>query len=400
MIGAFLIATGGGFAGAFAMFYLPVTEELNFTQTGFAGYVTIMSMCGIVSQPFIGRLLTRYRKSVRSVGVMGAVLGFACCFWFSRCNHLAQFYVGGAVISLIVPIVNGNLGASAVTQWFSRRRGTAISIISIGTSAGTVFYAQLVRFFIERSGWRDAYLYMGIFIFLITMIGTALISPPPELYGMEPYGGRSAEPEESGQNGMPLRKVLRLPCFWLLSFCALFASTYIMGVQQSVTSMLQVDYGFTPALAAGMLSLYSLVCAASKFLMGTVYDRRGAAAAISITCAAVCTSLLVLLLAHGRAAATAAMVLYGMGNMFGTVILSAYVADVFGRNSFSSVLGYVNIFFTIGVGMGPLLAARSFDVSGSYRGAYALFIACCLCSTALLLLSSRYAKTVSCVDEK
>ena len=304
------------------------------------------------------------------------------------------------MISLIVPIVNGNLGASAVTQWFSSRRGTAISIISIGTSAGTVLYAQLVRLVIERSGWRDAYLYMGIIIFMITMLGTALISPPPELYGMEPYGGKDMEQGERGHGGVALRQVLRMPCFWLLSLCALFASTYIMGVQQSVTSMLQVDYGFTPAFAAAMLSLYSLVCAASKFLMGMIYDRRGAASAISVTCAAVCTSLLILLLAHGRAAATVAMVLYGMGNMFGTVILSAYVADVFGRNSFSSVLGYVNIFFTIGVGMGPLLAARSFDISGSYCGAYALFIVCCLLSTILLLLSNRAAKTISRVAYK
>ena len=93
VLGAFLISSGAGLGGALSLFYLPVGEELGFSQTSLGVYVSLMSLCGIVSQPIVGRVLNRYSRRIRLVAVGGAVLGIACYAWLSTCHFIKQFFI-------------------------------------------------------------------------------------------------------------------------------------------------------------------------------------------------------------------------------------------------------------------------------------------------------------------
>ena len=89
------------------------------------------------------------------------------------------------------------------------------------------------------------------------------------------------------------------------------------------------------------------------------------------------------------AAALLGLVLLGMGNMLSTVVMSSFVADKFGNKEYSSIMGYINIAFTLGVSLGPLIAGGVFDHFQSYRPAYFLFTVFIVCATCLMLVADR-----------
>lgn len=400
VIGGFLIMTGAGLLGTMSLFSIPVTSELGFSQASFAVYVTCMSLFGVATQPLIGMALVRFKKHIRLIAVFGALWGFMSYFWLSQCSRLFEFYIGGVLLSVIIPIVTTLLGVDVVTHWFDKHRSTAIAIVIMGISGGTVLYSQVVQRVIHSMGWRAGYISMGILVAAMSLLGALLISPPPEYYGMKPYGhdaSRTSENEKQHE-GVDLKQALKMPGFWMFSFATLFGSVYIMGVQQSLAPAFQVDYDFTPTQAATVLSVFSMVCGLSKPVVGMIYEKVGIKKTMLLISGLVIGAMLIIVLSRNTVLGVAAAILFGMGNMFGTLILATFVADAFGRRSYGAVLGYVNMFFTMGLGIGPIIAGRSFDLFGSYRAAYVVFIACCVvCALLTYLADKNIRKAKACL---
>ena len=391
VIGAFLLTTGSGMAGTLSLFYLPIMGEYGYTQASLAFYVSLMGLGSIITHPVIGKLLAKFSDKIRLFGFLNGAFALITYLWLSQCRQLYQFYIGGAMLSVLVPIVSGVYGSSVVTHWFAKKRSVALALVMIGISAGTVMYSQVCRFVIDTLSWRAGYVCAGIMMALISSIGALLISAPPAHYGMQPYGWEEQN-KETVVNGMTLREASRTPCFWLLLVAAFFASIYVMGLQQSIVPMFQVDYHFTAALAAVLMSVFSVACAVAKPIMGVVYEKRGAGVFTILLCILLCVSLTLLILAKSVAAGAIGMVLLGAGNLFTTVLLSSFTADAFGNREYSAILGNMNIATAIGVSIAPILIGKSFDLTGSYHVAYGIFIAFALISTVLTLLSNRSRK--------
>ncbi len=392
VLGAFLVSSGSGLGGALSLFYLPIGADLGFSQASISVFVSIMSLCGIVSQPVVGRIMSRHSRRLRLIAFCGAAVGLICYLWLSICRELYQFYIGGVIMGFLLPVVGALYGATVATHWFAKKRSVAIAIVAVGSSAGTVIYSQLARFFIEHSGWRSAYLAMGVAIAIITVIGALLISPPPEFLGMKPYGWEEMSTGETQLKGFTLQQALKSSSFWLFAVATFFGSAYVMGIQQSIMPMLQVDFKLTAGLAATMMSVYSIVCGGAKPIMGIIFEKYGVKRTIVLMGILICSALLVLVLASGSVAAMIAMIVFGVGNMFGTVIMASYVAEAYGNRANSAILGYMNIAFSIGVSVGPVMVGRIYDVTSSYKPGYYIFIAFCILSTILTLMSANRVK--------
>ncbi len=390
VLGAFFVNTGSGFAAALSLFYLPIINEYGFSQTALSLYVSLMSICGVFAQPAVGHLLDRFSKKPQVVALGGAALGAVSYVWLSRCTSLPMFYAAGVALSFVVPVVSGLYGTSVVTQWFSEKRSVALSVVTMGTSFGTVLYSQVARYFIDHMGWRAGYLSMGVLIAVMTVIGVLFVSPPPASLGMQPYGWDPARQEEGAEpvSGMTLQEAFRTPGFWIFLVATFSGSAYVMGMQQSIVPMLQVDFQFSAALATTLMSLFSIVCALAKPLMGMIYEKAGAGPTTLLVGVLVSAALILILQGSGLAAAALAMIILGVGNMFGTVILYSFGAEKFGNRAYSSIMGYINIAFALGVSVGPVLAGWIFDRTASYTGTYRIFLLLCIISTVLTLLAN------------
>src|SRR3546814_9345300 len=101
------------------------------------------------------------------LGAVALALGYAAA---SRADSLLEF-------ALIHGLLIGLLGSSAtfgpliagISLWFTRRRGIAVAIAASGTYLAGTIWPLVVQHLTETVGWRDAYLFVGLF-FLVTIL--------------------------------------------------------------------------------------------------------------------------------------------------------------------------------------------------------------------------------------
>ena len=400
MIGGFLLTTGGGFSASLSLFLIPVTTEYGFSQASFSVYLALMSWFAIFSHPLLGRIFARFARHIRLITLIAACYGFLCFFLFSKCSALYQFYIAGAMLSLLLPFVGSTLGMAVVSWWFTSGRSIAISFVAIGSSVGTVFYAKVVGYVIDSYGWHTGYLSCAILAFIITALAALLIAPPPEYTGLTPDRGdekksSGSDTPDSAASVITLRELIKDPKFRLICLVPLFGMIYVMLLQQSIVPLLQIDFLQEPTTAATILSVYSIVCACFKPVLGFIYKKFGKVAAILYNGVLIIFSSLLIYFSASLGAAVFAIVLIGAGNMLAMVLLPSIVSDLFGARNYPVVSGYIGVFFTIGAGTGPIIGGKIFDLTGSYRLAFLTIAILCLITTFILLYSVRNKQTKS-----
>jgi MFS family permease len=78
--------------------------------------------------------------------------------------------------------------------------------------------------------------------------------------------------------------------------------------------------------------------------------------------------------------ASIAMFIVVFGLVRETHLLPLVIGESLGIRRLGSILGFLALFATIGFAAGPAIAGRIFDVTGSYSGAWVLFMAMALVS--------------------
>jgi cyanate permease len=82
-------------------------------------------------------------------------------------------------------------------------------------------------------------------------------------------------------------------------------------------------------------------------------------------------------------------VVHGATTAAEDVVVPLTVGQRFGMSNLSRVYGLLLLALVPGGTLGPLLAGRVFDVSGSYAGVFSVFVVCNLLAVAALLMVTR-----------
>lgn len=187
-----LITSGCGFF-AFSLFIRPLQADLGWGRGEIMAAFTIYFLVTGVASPFIGRVVDRYgARKVISIGALIVGLGFVS---LSQASNLWHFYVSYAVVGVGMAAM-GHVPASAiVSNWFKKRRGTAIGIMSSGIGAGGVVLAPLVGgYLIPNFGWRASYLVLAALTWVLVIpLALLVIKTKPADMGLYPDGGQVPE---------------------------------------------------------------------------------------------------------------------------------------------------------------------------------------------------------------
>jgi len=98
-----------------------------------AAFTIFLVIVGVAS-PFVGRLIYRYEaRKVIATGALIVGIGFIS---ISLINNLWYFYVSYALIGIGMAAIATVPSTTIVSNWFEKRRGTAIGIMSTGMGAG------------------------------------------------------------------------------------------------------------------------------------------------------------------------------------------------------------------------------------------------------------------------
>ncbi|MDD5082241.1 MAG: MFS transporter, partial [Dehalococcoidales bacterium] len=363
----------------------PIEADLSWSRGTIMVAFSIFTLVAGVTAPFIGRLIDQY--GARKVIIIGAIVFGSALISLRFMSSLWHLYVAHAILGIGSVALGHIAQGTVVSNWFKRRRGLAIGIMSTGVGIGGFTLSPLIGgYLIPNLGWRTSYLILGILVLatLLPLASLVIRSKPADM-GLFPDGAEIT-PDSTPIGNVPapksgdmtLKLALATSTFWLIAVSFLTSSFSQSSVLQSEVNYL-TDIGFPLALVATVHGMVGLGSAIGKFGFGWLCDR------IAPKYSAVLGHLLIIgsivtLLNLQPTSPPFLLWLYvaclglGLGSWLPT--MSMLVSTNFGLASYGAIIGMVSLAQGLGSSSGPLVANLIHDAWGQYRPAFivALFL--------------------------
>jgi hypothetical protein len=210
---------------------------------------------------------------------------------------------------------------------------------------------------------------------VLAAIGLVVVLPAA-LWLVPGGAGTRAETDATPDaDGVSLAAARRTPAFGVLAAVLFLFYCYYLGINNHLVAYLS-DVGFGDAAAARSFGYTVAIGIAGKLGIGFLVDRIGLRAATLATFGALAAGAWLLL---GLAAAPTLrplfLTVHGAGVAAENVLLPLVIVACFGPRHMPAIYGALMLALLPGGVVGPLVAARSYDVLGTYRPAFASFAA-------------------------
>jgi len=389
----FLCLWGYGFqAYGFSALFKPISSELGFGRAVTSVAAGIGRFEGGFEAPISGWVTDKFGP--RWIVLLGILLFSTGLVLMYGINSLWAFYIvwgiiigTGANIGLSVPL------DTAITNWFVKKRGIALSIKWVLSGLSGVLILPLVAWLITIYDWRITCVIGGL---VMGIVGLPLVwffmkQRRPEYYGLLPDGATTEEAADTKQTidrgieyatevneiEFTIRQAMRTRAFWILivahiAFSLVEPGFYIHGIP------FLTDIGFDPVRAAGMLAIYVGASIPARFIAGFITDRvtRGHLRFLYMGAFLLeATGFSVFLLYQTTAMIYLWYILVGFATGINFMLTYLIRARYFGRKAFGSIHGTMMMIITPAGVIAPIYAGWVYDTTSSYLTAFTLYTA-------------------------
>jgi MFS family permease len=385
-----LVISNGLAIGGIPVFYTPMRLELTSigsvpeagAQSFIAnGAIITFLMSGIFS--FVGGwALTRI--GIRKSMIFGSlVLGLSFVI-HSQAESIWLIYFCRFLMGASLGFVGVTPSVILVSDWFGKRKGTALGILLTGTSIGGFIMPVVFAKLIELYKWRTAMLVVSLFVWIILLPLVVFFVREPPFQSDAATG----EPIE----GMTLSQALGTPQFWIVSAAAaMIFYTIFVTTQQFILYLQSPAIGLSLAIASAWQSILFALSVTGKSAAGLLSDRFTSSRITLFSTAMMFVSTLLLLLAG---APFLFLIIYGLGYGATFVMLQRLVADYFGRRDYGRILGTITMIEIFGGAVGGRVTGYLADRSGGdYSTAFYAMIgitgAAFICMLLLVVLGTK-----------
>lgn len=384
---------------SYSLFFVALLQEFAWSRSLLAGAFSVFALAHGGLSPALGWLSDRVGPR-RLVVAGGLILGLALVAdgAISRPWHL---YLTFGLLTAAGVAAAGWVPAVVLAQrWFPERPGFALGITGSGIGMGIFLVVPLCQVLIQWLGWRGAFRTLGILTALWVIPATLVLvrDPPPARAttpGRGPHPGEAAGASVGVAAGPPDRTLpaaLRTLPFWLFAAAQFLGSFSVQTLLVHQAAYL-VDHGIPALIAASVISVVGLSSIIGKTGGGWLSDRlaREVVYALGMVCLVLSVGALGLVaLAPLALIAYAYGVLIGLGYPVTASLMPAVVGDHFRGRHFGSIFGTLQLFNSLGASLGPWVAGRIFDTTGSYRAAFLASIAAAAAATVALWMAGRH----------
>ncbi|MCK9356302.1 MAG: MFS transporter [Dehalococcoidia bacterium] len=377
----FLVLCIGCGSFAFSLFVRPLEASFGWGRGEvMAGFTIFFVTMGIAS-PVVGRFVDRYgARLVIPVGAVVMGLGFALV---SRMSDLWLFYVSYVIIGLGGAGMGQVPSSAIISNWFKKRRGTAIGLMSAGVGAGGFLIAPLVAWLIPEFGWRTAYFSMAVIIWVVAIpLSLLVVRTRPSEMGLYPDGTTTPPELAAGAQGraaevqsFTLKQAARTSTFWLIAVSYFFGCFSSMGLTQAPVPFLE-DIGYPTQMAAAAIGMMGVGSAVGKAVFGWLCDKMHPKKAWAIGQAMEACAALILININADSPVIFIWVfalLLGLGMGAWLPTLSMLTSTNFGLLFYGAVFGAVNMAQSAGTATGPFFAGLMYDATGTYYWVFVTF---------------------------
>jgi len=341
-------------------FMAPLEKAFGWSRSEVTSGFTIYAITCVVCQPIVGRMIDRLGP--RRIALVGlASTGCALSLFATANGSLIGWLLLWLIYSLAAQLILTPVWSAAVASEFEAGRGLALALTLSGAALAGAVVPIVSTLVIDTFGWRKAYPILGggSAAFLLVITWFLFYSRRDRL--------RRSRSEAAAVDGMSTREALHSPAFWKIAVAMLGSFSLIMAFSIHMMPIL-THAGLSRDKAALIAGSYGLLGVVGKFSYGLLANRFSAqivAAGMLILPVVTCA----LLMMPHASVATCLVAISFVGVSSGAQLqLVVYLTTRhFGMRSFGTIFGFISWALTIATGIGPVLAGRIYDKTGSYQ---------------------------------
>ncbi|MFY0633502.1 MAG: MFS transporter [Vannielia sp.] len=323
-----------------------IMETFSLTDGQWGLIYTIGTTISAVTMVWAGALTDKFR--VRALAnVVGPGLALAC---------LAMAAVPGPVVLIFVIFalrlfgqgLFSHLSIVAMARWFVGRRGTALSISSMGFAVGQALLPVGFAAALGFVGWRWLWVVAaGMALAVLPLLAVLLRAErtPQSVANATPSAGMDS-------HHWTRAEVLRHPLFW-------FSIPLLLGPPAWGTALFfqQVHFagekGWELVDYVALMPVFTAVSIASTFVTGALIDRIGTARLMMLYMLPFALGFLVLWQAESLLLAAVGLAIFGIGTGAQATLPGSYWAEFFGTLHIGSIKAMAGAIMVFGSAIGP-----------------------------------------------
>ena len=373
---------GHGMQHSFGVFLKPLSENFGWSRSLTSGAFMVFMICRGISIFLMGHLSERYGP--RPIVVAGGLFIGAGMLLGSIMTDIWEFYVFyGVLVGIGMGVVPVPL-TTAISRWFTARRGLIQGIFSSGAGFANLILSPIAGYLIHGFGINRAFMVMGLCALILITLSAMVMRRDPDDFGLRPYGAEvesdagshSPHGAESTETTKDWRtsQALRSGSFWVL---ATVGFVYGIGLYMMRTTIVAyaTDGGIPPTTATYLLSIVGGSSAGGMILMGLLTDRIS-----SRTTLVLCLGIQGLVFFAFAGVSSNLILLCVIAAVFGVssvgVLLQFVVItpEIFGLKSLGTILGLIMFIHILGGAVGSELGNLIYDFTRyrSYSPAFLL----------------------------
>ncbi len=358
-----------GISDSFGALVNPLADEFGWSRAAISGANSVMFILSGALAIVMGIVTDKYGPRL-ALSICAVCLG-AGFLLMSQLHDLWQLYLFFGIIfgigmsGIWAPIL------SVISRWFVGKRGLITGIVISGGGLGAFIGPPVITGLLDKYGWVQATLFLGIFVFVVVFVAAQFLKRDPTQVGQTPYGEKIiSEPEsKSISRDFSLVEAMRTIQFWILFgmyFCLAF---YTFSIFVHVMPH-AIQLGIPTASAAFILASISGMGIIGNYVMGRVCDKIGPRKIFIISFFIMSAALFWLVYAHEIWSLYLFSFAFGFNHGGNATAQTPIIARVFGLKAVGTIFGVAFFGFTIGGAVGPLVTGYIFDVTGGYQLAF------------------------------
>ena len=316
------------------LFNSSIREEINISHGEFGTIYGIATLCSSFTLIWLGKKIDELKLFNYSFLVV-IFLGFSALF-FSFVNGIVFLAIGIFFLRLSGQGLMAHTASVAISRFFDRSRGKALSYVWIGMSLGEFLLPVIIVYFLTLIYWRNVWQGVGIIILLTLPIFTYLTIRGINIFSRENSNRHNTSKNAEVIKSWTRKEVLKDLKFYSILPAMLASSFIITGIVINQTFIV-VSKDWEKFAIAKSFMIYSILTVATLFLSGFLVDKFTSRKIFPLLNFPLLLSLVILIFFNHPISAYVFMGFMGISNGLTNVLMSSFWAEIYGVHYLGSI---------------------------------------------------------------